>query len=213
MVPTTETRQGTRTVARCIPTTEQRTVRYDAGHWETQTVEVPCYSSYSSCHCGHCRACCSPVTRTVCRRVWVPNVIVKQVDVTVYKQIVEQVPYEYHVTVCKPETRTGTVKVCSYNTEERTRTRRVCSYKPETRTQTYQVCRYVHETQARNVTCTVYVPQQKTDTYTAIVYDTVPEERQVTYNVCVPEVVQKTINVRVCRMVPKTIQVPSCYCY
>ncbi len=211
MVPTTEKRQGTRRVARCIPTTEQRTVRCDEGHWETQMVEVPCYSPCNNC--GHCRACCSPVTQTVCRRVWMPNVVEKQVDVTVYKQVVEDVPYEYCVTVCKPETRTETVKVCSYTDEERTCTRKVCTYKPETRTQTYQVCKYVHETQAREVTCTVYVPQQKTETCTVTVYDMVPEERQVTYNVCVPEVVEKEINVCVCRMVPKTIQVPACGCY
>ena len=59
--------------------------------------------------CGGCEDCgataggCAPTT-TVCQKVWVPNVVTKEVPVTVCKTVVENQPYEYCVTVCKPET-------------------------------------------------------------------------------------------------------------
>lgn len=224
LVPILEKRSATRTVTKCVPTSEKRTVRCDQGHWETQIVEVPCRSSCGGC--GHCNRCCKPVSRTVCRRVWVPNVVEKEIDVTVYKRVTEEIPCEYTVRVCKPETRTETVKVCSYKDEQRTcvkkvcsykdevRTckKRVCSYKPETRTETYKVCHYVNEKKSREVAYTVCVPEKRTEKYSVTVYDRVPEEREVTYKVCIPETVKREIDVRVCRMVAKTILVPACSC-
>ena len=104
-------------------TQEMRTVTCDEGHWDTCVEEVPCGGSCCRrrcclSKCGSCGGCCG--TRTVCRKVWVPNVVTKQVPVTVCRTVMEEQPYEYCVTVCKPETRTCQVRVCDYKTEVRT---------------------------------------------------------------------------------------------
>ena len=104
MVPHVETREGFRTVTRCVPETTTKTVTRDCGHWETETVEVSCNSRGKCCSGG-----CGPATRTVCRRVWVPNVVTKEVPCTVYRTVHEKVPCTYTRTVCKPETRTRMV--------------------------------------------------------------------------------------------------------
>ncbi|MHB0955312.1 MAG: hypothetical protein ACYC0X_02930 [Pirellulaceae bacterium] len=164
--------------------------------------------------CGGCgdTACgeCAPKTTTVCKKVWVSNVVTKEVPVTVCKQVVEEQPYEYNVTVCRPETRTCQVRVCDYETQTRTRTVRVCEYQTETRTRTYQTCRMVAEQMSKDVQYTVCVPRTEDRTRTVTECNMVPYEQEVAYTVCVPHQVQKEVDVRVCRMVQKTISVPSC---
>ena len=121
------------------------------------------------------------------QNVWVPNIVKKQVDVTVQKPQVTDEPYTYSVVVCKPETRTRTVNVCDYVSEQLSRdvsytvcvpkqeevtvnrpkmfeepynyTVTVC--KPETRTRTVNVCSYVSEQLTRDVPYTVCVPKQQ----------------------------------------------------
>ena len=208
MVPHKETRQGTRKVCKMEQVTETRTVCKDQGHWEEQVVEVPCScTKYRSCRAR--RGCCSARrcgsdcgsdcgsacggntgcggsscsnTVTCTKKVWVPNIVQEEVEVTCSKPVLVEEPYEYCVTVCKPETRTCTVKVCEYVKEERT----------------------------REVQYTVCVPQQRTVTRQVCVVKCIPEERVVTYTVQVPHRVQKQVQVRVCKMVPKTVQVPCC---
>ena len=205
MVPTQETRQGVRRVCHMVPEEITNTVCVDRGCWQTQMVEVPCSPCRRGCFrrrcgscCGGCGSCCQPMTTTVCQRVWIPNIVQEEVTCTVYKQQITEEPYEYTVTVCKPETRTCTVKVCEMRQEVRTRT---CS-----------VTTYETSVEERQVPYTVCVPQEKTWTETVTTYTQVPEEVTRTITVCVPVQVQKEIQVNVCRMVPKTIQVPVCGC-
>ena len=190
MVARYEKRQGIRHAVKCVPITEKRMVTCDKGHWEKQLVEVPCQSSCGDPCCG-----CCPRTSTTQKCVWVPNVVTEEVDVTVYRKVTEEVPYEYTATICTPEKRTREV--------------RVCSYRPETRSRQVKVCKYVAEQQEREVTYTVCVPHQKTETYMVTVNKYVPEDKTVRYTVCVPETVEKEVDVTMCKMVPKTIAVPA----
>lgn len=226
-VPQQEVRQGTRRVVRCVPVTTRRQVTVDCGHWATQWVEFPC----GGCDpCGGCASPCVPATHMVCRKVWVPQLQTREVDVTTVQQQVSDEPYSYTVTVCKLEPRKQTVRVCqmrtetrtrevpycTLRTEERSRTVQVCVPRAEERTRSYQVCRLQSETQRKEVVEMVCVPTPVTRQVQVTSYRCVPETHTETYQACVPRTVQKEIQVRVCRMVPKTVTVTvdacgSCY--
>ena len=179
MVPEKQVRQGTRKVCKMEKVAETRTVCKDQGCWEEQVVEVPCRCF--KCRRAHrrcCTPCCPPKVCT--KKVWVPNIVQEEVEVTRCKPVIVEEPYEYCVTVCKPEVRTRTVKVCEYAKEQKT----------------------------REVQYTVCVPQQKTVTRQVCTVKCVPEEKVITYKVRVPHCVQKEVEVKVCKMVEKTVQVP-----
>ena len=129
-VPYQEQRTGTRTVVECVPVVQTRTVCEDQGHWEQRCVPVAngCQSCgvatnccrprrHFACGCDACAPCAScapaPVCNTVVtQNVWVPKIVQKEVQCTVNVQQCKQVPYNYTVTLCKPEVRTRTVQVC-----------------------------------------------------------------------------------------------------
>jgi hypothetical protein len=184
-VPHIETRQAARIECRRVPVTVMKTVCRDAGCWVNQTVQVPC-----------CDPCCGPSVRTVCRRVYVPRTVTEQVPVTAYKTEQVSVPYQYNVTVCRPETRTRKVQVCNYRTE--------------TRTRDVQVCEMQCVPMTRDVSYTCLVPQKRQQTHNVTTYRMIPEQRVETYKVCVPYQVETPVQVRVCRMVAKTVRVPVC---
>ncbi len=205
MVPHEESRSATRTVCKCVPVTDTKVVTVDEGCWEKQQVEVPCQprrrvgrrASRCGDSCGgSCGDCCTPATRTVCKPVWVPNLVEKEIECTRHERQTEEVPYEYTVTVCKPETRTRTVKVCEYQTETRSRTVKVRHYETEEKTREY--------------TYTVCVPQTKEVEVEVTTVKCVPRTETQTYTICVPVTVEKEVEVRVCKMEPKTVQVPVC---
>ena len=179
MVSHTEKRQGSRKVARCVPTTEKQTVCEYGGHWEDRQVRVQTFVQGCDA-CG--RPTCCPQMTTCVQRIWIPEVVRKQIDVTVNRIICEDQPYEYEVTVCKPE--------------KRTCTQRVCTHKSETRT--------------RDVQYTVSVPEKKIGTRTVVCCKPVTEEKEVSCTVMVPYKVEREIQVCVCRMVEKRIHVPTC---
>jgi len=110
----------------------------------------------------------------------VPEVSEREVQVTVMKPSYEEVPYEYTVTLCRPETRTRTVTLCEY----------------------------VPEQQSREVQYTVCVPEQRVSSHQVTEYRCVPEQKTSTYTVMVPYQEQQEVQVQVCRMVEKTITVP-----
>jgi hypothetical protein len=170
LVPHIEKRQGTRKVCKYVQAKETRKVCVDEGCWE----EVCCVTSCKvKVGCGGC--CVVPVCKT--RKVWKPNIVEKEVEVTVCRPQWVEEPYEYCVRVCKPEKRVCTVKVCHYEKEERTRE-----------------CKY-----------TVCVPKKKTVTCQVTTCKCVPEERTRKYTVCVPYRVEKEVEVKVCKMVPITV--------
>jgi len=150
-VPYQEMRQGVRTVCQQVPVTMTRMVCEDRGHWVTD----PC---------------------TCCRR-WCPNPVQRPVQVTVMRSQQVQVPFQYPVTLCRPEVRSRMV----------------------------QVCNYVDEPQTRDVHFTVMVPKQVSKTINVTTFRTVHEPRTQSYTVMVPEPYTQTVNVPVCQMVPKTI--------
>ena len=178
-----------------MPVTETRKVCKDEGHWEEREVAVAsvrqvCYRTcrmarrarrLSSC-CSPCTvACetaCSPCTTTQVCKVWVPNVVEQEVEVTVMKHELVEEPCEYTVTTCVPETRTKTVKVCRMEYEDRT----------------------------KEVSYTVCVPETRSKTLTYTSYQCQPEEKTVTCTVMVPHEVEREVQVCVCRMVPKTVK-------
>lgn len=178
-VPHPETRQGTRTVCKMVPTKETRTVCRDRGHWEEKEVACnPCGG------CGSCGGCgdCAPATRTC--RVWVPNIVKEEVEVTCMRLHREQVPCEYTVMVNKMEERTREVKVC----------------------------KMVREQHTKEVECKVCVPEERTRTCDVTTYKCVTEEKTQEYTVNVAHKVEKEVEVKVCKMVPKTIMVPAANC-
>lgn len=176
MVPGIEKCQGVRKVAKCISTIEKRTVCEHGGHWADRQVQIR--SFVQGCDaCG--RPTCCPQTTTCIQKVWVPEVVQKQVDVTVNRIVCEDQPYEYEVTVCKPEKRTCTQKVCTHKCETRT----------------------------RDVQFTVCVPEKKTCTRTVVCCKPVTEVRDEQCTVMVPCKVEKEIQVCVCKMIEKKIQV------
>jgi hypothetical protein len=195
MVPELQTRQGVRQVCHWVEEQVPQTVYRDVGHWEVRMVEVPCRTGRWRHHCrvSCCDPCCVP-TQVVCQKVWVPNIVQEQVMVTVCRpQIVEE-PYEYQVTVHRPETRTALVDVCQMRTEVRSVRCMVTEYEP------------VRED--RQVAYTVCVPQERRWIETVTHYRQVPEQVRRLVTVCVPRQVEHVVQVPVCRMVAQTVQVP-----
>lgn len=188
--------------------------------------------------CGSAGVGCSaPVASVPCgapmtKKVWVPNVQTEMVPVTtastrtdvisytVYEQHATQVPYDCTKVCYRPETRTGTKKVCVYVDEERTRMRRVVKYNDEkrtrmrkeltyktvTKTETVPHISYRTEERTKEVSYTVNVPEYTMEPYTVTRYDRVAEEQVEEYTVCVPVVVTKEQTVQVCRMVPRLVE-------
>lgn len=160
-------KQGVRKVASVVQETAYHTVCEDQGHWENRSYQVASYApSYSSCGgCGSCGGCapacapaCGPSYQTCSYRVWVSNVVQKQVPYTVCKTVWTEQPYDYYVTVCTPVQKTRTVKVCEYVTEWHTRdiNYKVCV--PQQVTKTHDVTYYKCEARQKTVPVTVCVP-------------------------------------------------------
>ena len=179
MVPHVEKRQGVRKVAKTVASVEKRTVCEQSGHWEDRQVQVQTFVRGCDA-CG--RPTCCPQSTTCTQKIWVAEVVQKEVDVTVHKVVCEDQPYDFEVTVCKPETKTCTQKVCT------------------------QRC----ETKSRDVSYTVCVPEKKIGTRTVTCCKPVMEEKDVQCTVMVPHKVEKEVQVNVCKMVEQKIQVAVC---
>jgi hypothetical protein len=126
MVPSVESREGTRRVCKLVMATENRTVCRDQGSYEART--------YTDC-CGCTRTC----------NVWVPNIVHEEVPVQVCRPQVSEETYTYNVQVCKPVTQTQTFKVCEMVREDKTREVTFVSVQPK------QVEKTVHPTKAYSV--------------------------------------------------------------
>ncbi len=147
MVPYQEKRKGERTVCKYVPTTETHYVCRDLGHWATVN------------YCNPCNPCC---TWSSC--YWVPKVVHEPVAYTVMRPQVSTVPYDYRVTVCRPETRVAKVNVCSFVHEKVPYDYRVTLCRPETRVATVNVCSYVHEKVPYDYWVTLCRPEQRVKT-------------------------------------------------
>jgi hypothetical protein len=174
MVPEREVRQGVRHVCQPYQEQEMRVVCRDQGRWEERQMAYDSGCDY----CGGCRSkCgCGAPAYTVCR-VWVPNIVQEQVPVMVWKTRLVEQPFEYEVTVCKPQNRVVVDRVCEMQREQKSRTinYNVCVPKPMTKQVDVRVCRYVPE----------------------------PQERE--FTVMVPHQEMREVRVPVCTMVPKVI--------
>ncbi|MEX2173768.1 MAG: hypothetical protein WD872_05355 [Pirellulaceae bacterium] len=157
-VPYTEMRQGVRTVCQPVLATEYMAVCRDAGYCDTR--------SYTDC---------DGCVKTY--QVWVPNVVEEQVPVQVMRPQMVEVPYEYPVTLCRPETRHFT------RTAARPR----------------------YENRTRDVAYTVAVPQMRERQVPHTTSRPVVEERVVSYTEMVPHTVERTVTVPVCTLVPRQV--------
>ncbi len=153
---------------------------------------------------------CAPQTTTVCKKVWVPNLVTKEVPVTVCKTVMEEQPYEYCVTVCKPETRTCKVRSARWSSRPRPARSAFANTRRRHAPRPTRSAKWFPQQISKEVTYTVCVPKTVTKTYQVTVCKCVPYEKEVTYTVCVPHQVQKEVDVRVCKMVPTTVTVPAC---
>jgi hypothetical protein len=168
MVPTVETRQGTRTVCKWVPEKRKQIVCEDQGQW----VEQPC----------NCGCCFDPCASACGRWCWVPKIVQKEVEVTCMKAVMVEEPCTYQVTVCKPVKKTCKVQVCEYQQVPATRQVRytVCVPKQVTKTVYHTTWRCEQAQETRRYT--VCVPYQV--------------EKEVPVRVC--KMVPKTIRVPVC---------------
>ena len=180
-------KQGVRKVASVVQETAYYTVCEDQGHWETRSYQVachtPCYRPCGGCGpCGGCAPACAPTYQTCNYKVWCPNVVQKQVPYTVCRTVWTEQPYDYYVTVCRPVTKTRTVKVCEYVTEWHTRDVH------------YKVC----------------VPRTVEKTVDVTYYKCEARQKVVPYTVCVPYTVWKEVPYKRCVTVTKQVacQVP-----
>lgn len=200
-VPQVERRAGVRHVCRPVQTQEMRTIVRDQGQWEEVPCESPCFSAgyIDGCGrvarrlrgCGGCGGCGECAYDAGCggavvhtHRVWRPNLVTEQVPVTVWRYENTEEPFEYSVTVFKPEVQVRRVKVCDFVAEERQRT----------------------------VKYTVCVPQRRERVRNITTYRVLCEPQVQNYTVRVPHVATREVDVTVCRMVPKQVQVrvPVC---
>lgn len=145
MVPHVEIRKGTKRVVKLVAEEKTVTISRDFGRWVTPEQPAPTCSCEPACAapCGVHRICgchvhvsCDCVAAPACEPVWVPDVRTRDITVTDYRQIVEEVPYECEVTVHRPEERTRTVNVVTYKPVERKTTMMVLAYRTEKRTRT-----------------------------------------------------------------------------
>lgn len=199
-VPHVEQRQAVRRICRSVPHEVHRQVVRDCGHWAVQNYCVQC----------GCDPCGRPIYRNCCRKVWVPNLVTEDITCTVYKPAYFDEPYNYCVTVCRPEQRVRVVRECSYRQEVRQGTVRVCGYRYEQRQCTHNVCEYKPEVHQKEVQYTVCVPEVRQCTQYVLCPKKIAVERTCMVPVCVPHQVQRQVTVNVCKMVPKTIMVPVC---
>lgn len=143
-------RQAVRHVCHMVPTTVERTVCEDHGHWapRPQTACTP-----NCCGLG-CAACCGPA------QVWVPNVVQRKVACTVMRPKFEPVKYTYMATVMKREVHHREAQVCRMVPEHKTRevTENICV--PKQVMETCQVTRYRRIPEQREIQCTVMVPHR-----------------------------------------------------
>ncbi|ASV73555.1 hypothetical protein THTE_0953 [Thermogutta terrifontis] len=188
-VPKIVKEPGTRKVCKWVQVEEPRKICVDEGHWE----ERPCEPVRGICRHCHRRvivdppsdgACCPPKPVCVCK-VWVPNPVVKEITVKVWKpQIVEE-PCEITKCVWEPQKRQGIRKWCEWERYEYTK--KVCYYECVPHTVTKPVCVTTWKKVCEPVVkkCTVLVPQ----------------------------VVEKEVPVKVCKLVPTVVNVPVRPCH
>jgi len=160
-----------------------KTIKVCCGHWETREVAA----------CAPADACapaCAPATR--CCRVWVPEIVEKEIECVRYERqtCVKKVPYTVCRMVAEKQTKTCTYKVCRL--VEETCTKEV----------PFKTCRMVAEQVVKRVPYTVCKPVEYQREVTCVRY----EVKQVPYTVtrCVPKAV--------CKQVPVTVCCPSCRC-
>ena len=192
MVPCVEKHQEKVCVWKCVPVEKTRTICVDEGHWEEKKVEV----------CDPCNACCPKVTCV--QKCWVPKIVEKKEKYTCHEwKQVEEIR-ECEVTVCKPEVKKCTRKVCEWVTEEEEYEYKTCVMKQEVKHCKRKVCEWTTEEVTRKCNYVECVPVCKTIEKTVCEWECVPVCKTIKECVCVPVTVKKEIEVPVCRMVEKT---------
>lgn len=150
-VPRAETRQTTKKIEKAIPETKMVKVSRDFGKWVhhfTPIRQEVCCDPPRQCNtCCSLRRKCARYRPTCCLSIctidcppqplsptWTPDVRTREIPVTTYRIISEEVPCEETVTVMVSEERTRTVPVVHFTTQEQKLTRTVTRYRKETRT-------------------------------------------------------------------------------
>ena len=147
----TETQKQTVAVWKLVPMTKTRTVCEDLGKWIEKRVETACQTAAPACRTAcatRCNTSCNngcapsapaPQTIAVIQKVWVPNIVKKEVEFACneWQQIDEE--REIQVTTCKPVEKTRTVKVCEWVTEKQEYEYQVTVMKQEKKSVTEKV--------------------------------------------------------------------------
>lgn len=219
MVPNTEARKGTRNVWKCVPVVKKSVICEDKGQWVEQPAPAPacgacapinCCAPAVACGCAApCNSACGQSCVPASRMVWVPNIVQREVEVTVHEMQCGTEEFDYNVTLCKPEIQKRLVKVCKMEVFEEKYNWQETTYRKENRVCQKQVCDWEDVTETRQVKECVMVPKTKTENFNVTTYECVTEDVKKQVQVCVPVTVEKDISVQVCKMVEKKIMVPA----
>lgn len=204
LVRSTEKKQGVRKVGRCVPVVKKTIVCEDQGRWEQQA--VACNSCAPVCGC--CVTSCAPVTRCV----WVPNIVQREVEITVHEWQTTDEPYEYEVAVCTPQVQKRIVNVCRLQTSQVPYEYEVTTYRREEKVCQKQVCDMERVMEKRQVTEQICVPRKRMVDYEVTTCECIVEDVKEQFKVCTPVVTETEVPVQVCRMVEKKIMVPAPTC-
>ncbi len=183
-----------RRIIKRIPVKTTKTVTYRGGHWKIEAKEVPANKQYDS-------AGKTSVPKTIFCRKWIPTSETREVSATMWKCIVEEIPYTTYVKKYREEERAHTKYICRYREEKK-----ICDYSitkmvPEKRTKIVSVKKYRNEKRTGTYSVTKMVPEKRTKLVCVTQYRWETRTREQPFQTPIPKLKTKEIGYTV--MVPR----------
>ena len=193
-IPYQEKITAYRKIIKRIPVKTTKIVTYRGGHWKIEAKEVSANKQYDSAGNPY-------VPKTFFCRKWIPTSETREVPATMWKCIVEEMPYTTYVKKYREEERTRSKYICRYREEKR-----ICDYSvtkmvPEKRTKTVSVKKYRNEKRTGTYSVTKMVPEKRTKIVCVTRYRWETRSREQTFQASVPKL--RTKEIRYTVMVPK----------
>ena len=182
-----------RKIIKRIPVKTTKIVTYHGGHWKIEAKEVSANKQYDSAGNPY-------VPKTFFCRKWIPTSETREVPATMWKCIVERMPYTMYVKKYREEERTRSRYICRYREEKRIFDYSVTKMVPEKRTKTISVKKYRNEKRTGTYSVTKMVPEKRTKIVCVTRYRWETRTREQTLQASVPKLRTKEIGYTV--MVP-----------
>jgi len=193
-IPYQEKMTAYRKIIKRIPVKTTKIVTYRGGHWKIEAKEVAANKQYDSAGNPY-------VPKTFFCRKWIPTSETREVPATMWKYIVEEVPYITYVKKYREEERSRTKYICRYREEKRFCDYSVTKMVPEKRTKIVFVKKYRNEKRTGTYSVTKMVPEKRTKLVCATRYRWETRTREQTLQASIPTLQTKEIGYTV--MVPK----------